>query len=226
MNNINKMETQINDFNKIITLNARGDKIEIYEHHLMKSAYFRCLIGNPQSMEYYVDCDKDVMLNLIAYMETNFTKNNINDDYFKFYLDKFCIEYNSNEKDKKIENTKNIKKYLNPNDYTIELLKNKIIDVIDYAIYKYFDYYYRQYLRVYFDKNRNYDKRDVEVEKCDHLNNIYLNYYPHHIPLIESLIKHKPNVRLLIESLIKKYDMLHFEIALEHAYIEITINVK
>lgn len=85
----------------IIKLNARGHTMYVDEAILAKSNYFRHILkgdGFQKSLpddkgEYYVDCDRDVMNELIAYMETGYFKHNrINTKYLEIMLDKYGID--------------------------------------------------------------------------------------------------------------------------------------
>lgn len=97
------------DDDNIIKLNARGHIIFVDGAILMKSNYFNHIIFGDGFMKselgingtYYVDCDSDVMIELIAYMETGYFKyNKINSSYMKSMLDKYGIEQSCNDKEK------------------------------------------------------------------------------------------------------------------------------
>ncbi len=87
----------------IVKLNARGTTMYVDRDILLKSDYFRCLLSDDRFKKaepnddnsYYVDCDSDVMVELIAYMETGcFKYKTINPRYLHMIACKFgvCVE--------------------------------------------------------------------------------------------------------------------------------------
>jgi len=114
----------------IIKLNARGTIIYVDEAILIKSNYFRHMLrgeGFQKSLPndegaYYVDCDHDVMTELIAYMETgHFKYKKINLRFLKIMLDKYGVDI---EKPK----TDNIDKINTLLDKVIEYIANNLIN--------------------------------------------------------------------------------------------------
>jgi len=110
----------------IIKLNARGHLMYVDEAILAKSHYFRHILrgdGFQKSLPddkgaYYVDCDRDVMTELIAYMETGqFKYKGINTKYLQIMLDKYGI---NREKEKPISNNTN----------EINIMIDKIVEYI------------------------------------------------------------------------------------------------
>jgi hypothetical protein len=94
--NIDHIITYIDDFDSIIKIDARGKIFKVYKHILLKSTYFKIMLENHDKKEdkiYYVDCDKDVLIEMIAYMETDHMKtNNFRSNYLKFMMEKFGID--------------------------------------------------------------------------------------------------------------------------------------
>lgn len=108
----------------IIKLNARGHTMYVDEAILAKSNYFRHILkgdGFQKSLPddkgaYYVDCDRDVMTELIAYMETGqFKYKGINTKYLQIMLDKYGID---------------IEKPVSNNTDKINILIDKIVEYI------------------------------------------------------------------------------------------------
>lgn len=88
--------------NTTIKLNARGTIIYVDYMILMKSNYFKNMLSGKlfeksKSLEdgsYYVDCDSDVMIELIAYMETGLFKyTHINPKYMELMIHKYGIDF-------------------------------------------------------------------------------------------------------------------------------------
>lgn len=96
----------------IVKLNARGRIMYVDEAILAKSHYFRHVLngdGFQKSLPdeegaYYVDCDHDVMTELIAYMETgSFKYKRIDSKYMSIMLDKYCITKETTHENNYIE---------------------------------------------------------------------------------------------------------------------------
>lgn len=112
-----------------IKLNARGTIIYVDEDILIKSHYFRHVIkgeGFQKSLPdnegaYYVDCDHDVMTELIAYMETgHFKYKKINPNYLSIMLNKYGI-------DKEKPENKHIEKINQMLDKIIEYIASDVM---------------------------------------------------------------------------------------------------
>lgn len=99
----------------IVKLNARGKTLLVDQNILIKSQYFKhMLFGDgfqkTQTLDdgsYYVDCDHDAMIELVAYMETgHFKYKTINPSYLKMMMHKYSItpddeKAHKNEKNRK-----------------------------------------------------------------------------------------------------------------------------
>jgi len=84
-----------------VKLNARGTIMYVDEAILAKSSYFKHLLtgevfskSEPNDDDsYYVDCDIDVLTEIVAYMETgHFKYKQINSKYLEFMLIKYGID--------------------------------------------------------------------------------------------------------------------------------------
>jgi hypothetical protein len=83
------MESNLTD---IITLETRTGPVRINKNILLKNSYFGSILTNNIN-HYYVDIDKEILLELIAYMESGFFRTKIfNDNYLYFALKKFNIQ--------------------------------------------------------------------------------------------------------------------------------------
>ena len=83
----------------IIKLNARGTIVYVDNAILTKSPYFQNLLFGENFKSsvssddsYYIDCDHDIIVEIIAFLETGHLKyNKINSEYIGAIFDKFCI---------------------------------------------------------------------------------------------------------------------------------------
>lgn len=153
-----------------ITLNARGTQITLYKDFLLQIKYFNCLLGNeqwksasPVDNAYFIDCDADVFLDIISYVEFGeFRKNTYSKSFLRKVMDKFGIEYEFEDlaSDSELE----LYRYG-------ERLKNLIQVMIDKEIYQF------DILFCLSDKNR---AKIVDQKELHIFHNAQINPIFHH----------------------------------------------
>lgn len=135
----------------MIKLNARGINMYVGYIILAKSPYFENLLScdnfkssipDEEDGSYYVDCNHDVMVEIIAVLETGFYKyDKINPNYMREILNKYCIDFENKEQNNLCANKLNDaiekineeikKRSVEPDTRTIGLNYNKKITSIN-----------------------------------------------------------------------------------------------